>query len=196
MIKFTRFSLVATLLLAACATPSERVTLLPQEGKETAVIVTNQQGKVEVLSSPYATADITRKDIQPSIQDQQYVNQHYADLLAYTPKQPEQFELFFRSNSDELTTESQAKLSSIVEKTVSIPAVEVIIVGYTDSVGGLEYNDKLSLQRAAVMRNILIAAGIPVARISVAGRGERELLVKTSDEIDEPRNRRVVIKLR
>ncbi|HOG02834.1 MAG TPA: flagellar motor protein MotB, partial [Accumulibacter sp.] len=38
--------------------------------------------------------------------------------------------------------------------------------------------------------------GVPRDAISVAGRGEREPVVVTADEVAEPRNRRVDIKLR
>jgi outer membrane protein OmpA-like peptidoglycan-associated protein len=38
--------------------------------------------------------------------------------------------------------------------------------------------------------------GIRLEQVSVAGRGEREPLVTTEDEIAEPRNRRVEITVR
>ena len=38
--------------------------------------------------------------------------------------------------------------------------------------------------------------GIPAERIQAAGRGERELLVPTEDNVAEPRNRRVEINVR
>jgi len=41
-----------------------------------------------------------------------------------------------------------------------------------------------------------VKAGVAADRISVAGRGEREPLVPTADEVAEPRNRRVEINVR
>jgi len=41
-----------------------------------------------------------------------------------------------------------------------------------------------------------VKLGVPRARISVAGRGEREPEVPTADEVAEPRNRRVEINVR
>jgi outer membrane protein OmpA-like peptidoglycan-associated protein len=38
--------------------------------------------------------------------------------------------------------------------------------------------------------------GIPNSAINVAGRGEREPVVPTADEVSEPRNRRVEINVR
>jgi outer membrane protein OmpA-like peptidoglycan-associated protein len=95
-----------------------------------------------------------------------------------------------------LTAESEAELAAITLEIASRPASEVMVIGHTDTVGGLEANDKLSLRRAAVVRDILIAAGVPGEKIELAGRGERETLVKTGDEVAEPRNRRVEISVR
>jgi outer membrane protein OmpA-like peptidoglycan-associated protein len=49
------------------------------------------------------------------------------------------------------------------------------------------------LKRAAAVREVLLAVGVPEKLIEMAGRGEREPLIPTDDEIAEPRNRRVEI---
>jgi outer membrane protein OmpA-like peptidoglycan-associated protein len=46
------------------------------------------------------------------------------------------------------------------------------------------------------VRDLLIGAGIPKDVIQTVGRGEREPLVPARSGVPEPRNRRVVIKLR
>ena len=53
----------------------------------------------------------------------------------------------------------------------------------------------LSLRRARKIRDDMVKLGVP-AQIQVAGRGEREPLVATEDEVAEPRNRRVEISVR
>jgi outer membrane protein OmpA-like peptidoglycan-associated protein len=72
----------------------------------------------------------------------------------------------------------------------------VVVIGHTDRVGNDQYNDRLSLQRAERVRGELVRLGIPESRIRTAGRGEREPLVATDDEVPEPRNRRVEINVR
>jgi outer membrane protein OmpA-like peptidoglycan-associated protein len=62
--------------------------------------------------------------------------------------------------------------------------------------GPLEYNDTLSLRRAERVRKDFVDRGVPDSAISVAGRGEREPIVATADEVTEPRNRRVEINIR
>jgi outer membrane protein OmpA-like peptidoglycan-associated protein len=46
------------------------------------------------------------------------------------------------------------------------------------------------------VRRALLARGIPAQDVSVVGRGEREPLVATGDNVAEPRNRRVEIYVR
>lgn len=68
------------------------------------------------------------------------------------------------------------------------------MIGHTDRVGKLEANDALSLKRAEAVGEQLKA---PASRLmEFAGRGEREPLVPTADEVPEPANRRVEINLR
>jgi outer membrane protein OmpA-like peptidoglycan-associated protein len=76
------------------------------------------------------------------------------------------------------------------------PAPEVVVIGHTDAVGSDEHNDRLSLQRAERIRAQLIALGVAPERVQAAGRGKRELLVPTADQVAEARNRRVEIVVR
>jgi len=76
------------------------------------------------------------------------------------------------------------------------PVPDIAVTGHTDTVGTSEYNDRLSMQRAERVKGFLTGIGIPSDRIQTAGRGKRELLVPTADNIDEPRNRRVEINVR
>jgi outer membrane protein OmpA-like peptidoglycan-associated protein len=76
------------------------------------------------------------------------------------------------------------------------PVPDVLVVGHTDAVGGDQYNDALSRQRADVIRAGLIQNGIAPENILAVGRGKRELLVPTPDGVAEPRNRRVEIVVR
>jgi len=92
--------------------------------------------------------------------------------------------------------ESRVELDKVFAELKHRPLPDVAVIGHTDTVGGLEYNDKLSRARAERMRDMLVELGIPPERIQAAGRGKRELLVPTEDNISEPRNRRVEINVR
>jgi outer membrane protein OmpA-like peptidoglycan-associated protein len=57
-------------------------------------------------------------------------------------------------------------------------------------------NDALSLKRANVVTQLLVGKGAVAERVESVGRGKRELLVPTADEVDEPQNRRVEVVVR
>src|SRR5207302_2111616 len=75
-------------------------------------------------------------------------------------------------------------------------APEIAIIGHSDRVGTVPYNDALSLRRAERCRDELLKLGIPKVRISIAGRGWREPEIPTAQDVSEPRNRRVEISVR
>lgn len=83
-----------------------------------------------------------------------------------------------------------AKIGSVLstyDKTV------IHIVGHTDSTGSAEHNQTLSVNRAASVSSYLTQNGVPGTRLRQEGRGERELAVRTADNVNESRNRRVDI---
>jgi outer membrane protein OmpA-like peptidoglycan-associated protein len=57
-------------------------------------------------------------------------------------------------------------------------------------------NDRLALERAQAVRDMLVQRGLQASFIRAVGRGEREPLVPTPDEQAEPRNRRVEVIVR
>jgi outer membrane protein OmpA-like peptidoglycan-associated protein len=73
---------------------------------------------------------------------------------------------------------------------------DVYVIGHTDTVGELRGNDQLSAHRAETVKGFLVGIGIPAERIQTAGRGKREPIVPTADNVDEPKNRRVEINVR
>jgi outer membrane protein OmpA-like peptidoglycan-associated protein len=124
------------------------------------------------------------------------VRQDFGTTLAALPGFPASFMLYFLEGKDELTPESKAELQKVFAELRKRPLPDIAVIGHTDTVGGLAYNDRLSLARAERMREMMAGMGIPAERIQAAGRGKRELLVPTDDNMAEPRNRRVEISVR
>ena len=60
---------------------------------------------------------------------------------------------------------------------------EILVVGHTDRQGTVEANDALSLKRAQAIVDLLTAQGFARELITARGRGEREPLVPTADEV-------------
>ena len=188
-------SLIATVFMGACATP-ERVVLLPEaNSKATSIVISGKSGNV-TLANPYAEAVVGAQEISVGQIDAETVAKRYGGVIAAIPAAPKIFLVYFTTGSNELTPESVELIGTIQGELARLPAPEVIVTGHTDRVGTLESNDALSAKRAEFIRDKLIAVGVPATRIETSGRGEREPLVPTDDEVAEPRNRRVEIKIR
>ena len=104
--------------------------------------------------------------------------------------------LYFKSGGADLTAESAALLPKVLKAVSLRPAVDVSVIGHTDTVGDKEYNRGLSLERAQFVANLLRKQGLKVHALTVESHGERNPLVKTPDNTAEPRNRRVEISIR
>jgi OOP family OmpA-OmpF porin len=177
--------------------PKERVVLLPQpDGGSSAVAVVTQRGEV-ILDTAYAGADVFVDGTLARVAESAAsVQSRFGAALAAQPPPPVSFTVYFVFDTDELTAESRAQLDRIKAVLATRPAPEIVVIGHTDRVGSVQYNDELSLKRAQTVRGALIQAGIEPGGIEVAGRGEREPAVSTADEVDEERNRRVEITVR
>ena len=75
------------------------------------------------------------------------------------------------------------------------PNQRVTIIGHTDNVGGEALNNRLSLERAASVRDYLRAHGVDPNRIMVNGRGEEVPIASNDTAAGRAENRRVEILL-
>lgn len=191
--------LLGSLILSTLPTTTSRVTLLPDaDGRVGSVAITADNGAQQTLSQAYAVANVRdRGPIETHVEDGPKLLQQYAATLAARPAPPVSFLLYFEFGSGtDLQPSFQPVWQQIVSALPSYPAPEFTVIGHTDTVGSQASNDALSLQRAMTVRDLLVQAGVPAATIGISGRGERELLVPTADEVAEPKNRRVEINLR
>jgi len=106
-------------------------------------------------------------------------------------------EVNFATNSDAIQAADVPKLEAsrktiteIATKHAGLGKVTLYILGHTDTVGSDEHNLTLSRKRARAIAVWFKGHGLGNA-IAFEGLGERSPLVKTGDEVDEPRNRRV-----
>lgn len=169
-----------------------------KEGKVGTVSVTTSRGET-LIDKPYAAVSADQDGSAETLSlTGEKVKTLFQEALTVQPERPVAFTLYFLEGKDELTGESKARLAEVLAEisrrggNVS----EVTVVGHTDRVGKVEYNDRLSLQRAQRIAGELARMGVSPGAITAAGRGEREPLVPTEDEVAEPRNRRVEINVR
>jgi outer membrane protein OmpA-like peptidoglycan-associated protein len=198
-----RACLVAAIAgLAACASshPPQTVVLVPdRDGKVGTVVVTNVEGGGSTtLNKPYAAARVETpggKSEARTVPEAE-VRRVFGGALAAQPIRPISFLLYFLEGTDEYTPESKEAFEKVFAEVARRKVAEVAVIGHTDTVGTVEFNDALSLKRAARVRNDFTGRGIPSDSISIAGRGEREPIVPTADDVSEARNRRVEINVR
>ncbi len=186
------------LLLAGCAGQRETYAVLPDaKGQAGSLTVTPKQGAPLKLSGAYANA-VGKQGSAPEASklSEDEIKAAFADALSARPDAPARFTLYFKEGSDELTADSVKEVEKVLAEIRKRPAPDLIIVGHTDRVGSLADNDRLALKRAEKIRGEMVRQGLLADSVQAAGRGEREPLVPTADEVAEARNRRVEMLVR
>ena len=84
---------------------------------------------------------------------------------------------------------SFARVADALARHTEIRGVALFVAGHTDTVGDAGYNLGLSRRRAQAIAKWFRQRGLKIP-IAYEGFGESALLVKTADQVDEPRNRR------
>jgi outer membrane protein OmpA-like peptidoglycan-associated protein len=202
-----RLKLLAVLLPAAfaagcgCLAPGnaapELFAVVPGANGHVGAIVVRSAGQERVIDTAYGAQRIRSDGSQVAeTLTPADVREWFGSTLASMPGRPASFTLYFLEGKDELTAESRVEMEKVFAELRRRPLPDIMVIGHTDTVGALPYNDRLSLARAERLREMMIALGIPSARIEAAGRGKRELLIPTEDNVAEPRNRRVEINVR
>jgi OmpA-OmpF porin, OOP family len=117
------------------------------------------------------------------------------DVDASKPMAPEDamYLVFFNWDSFELGSGALNVLDAVAAEVAKNPPSAVNVVGHTDTSGPDDYNERLAVRRANAVKDALVQRGVDANLISVDARGEKELLVPTSDDVREPANRRVNI---
>lgn len=70
-------------------------------------------------------------------------------------------------------------------------SARLVVVGHTDSTGPLAYNHRLSVRRAAAVREVLVDAGVDAGRIELRGFGMTRPVASNADGTGRAMNRRV-----
>jgi OmpA-OmpF porin, OOP family len=188
---------IVTLLFAACSTTKTLVALLPEESGTSGTVNMGEGARAVVLDAPLTIAIVdTRGNIDKKAVTQEEIQRTFGEALAAQPPKPLSFTLYFSIASTEVTPESQPTLEALLAEVAKRQAVEVQVTGHTDRVGTDANNDRLSLERAEAVRDMLVQRGLKSNFIRAVGRGEREPLIPTPDDQPELRNRRVEVIVR
>lgn len=90
-------------------------------------------------------------------------------------------DLLFRTDERVLVDDTSERLEELAATLAAMPDVKVRLDGYADERGGEAYNDRLSADRAAHVRDLLVANGVAESRIAVAAHGESPAAQPTPD---------------
>ena len=108
--------------------------------------------------------------------------------------------LYFDFDRSQLKERGVQQLDSIYNVLIEAPSARIQISGYTDGLGSVEYNKKLSDKRAKACADYLIAKGIDATRISFESFGaccpiEMELINGRDNPDGRSMNRRALINI-
>ncbi len=191
---------LAILVAGCCAAPATRPALfavIPGNDGHVGSIVVTQGSQTRVINAAYSAQRLAADgSLTAATLTEAEVKESFGTTLAALPGKPATFLLYFLEGKDELTAESKVELEKVFAELKRRPLPDIVVIGHTDTMGSLPFNDRLSLARAERLREMMIELGIPAERITAAGRGKRELLVPTDDMVAEARNRRVEINVR
>jgi outer membrane protein OmpA-like peptidoglycan-associated protein len=196
MTRRTILAFASMVLLAGCPRQALFVVLPDAESGGTGAIIVDDGKTVTTLDRPYAAAESRAGSSEPVEESREAIGVIFRRAIAVQPILPHHFRLYFILGSDELTPESMLAYRAVFDDINQRPVYEIEVIGFTDTLGDLRYNQALSLARAAATRDALVRDGLDRQAISIAGRGKHDLLVPTADQTPEPRNRRVEITVR
>lgn len=99
------------------------------------------------------------------------------------------YQVYFDTSSAEVNERGRMIAGSVAQVVAGEPMTRVTVIGKTDRIGAAPENLALSRRRANAVRDTLIAAGVPAARIDTSWSGEDRAMVGPRDDSNTPRDR-------
>lgn len=184
-------------VLFAVGCSKTTVVLLPDDdGNVGEVYINTENGNTTLNQENQIATSSTSKDDAPKFASKEELEKDTSIIEKIMPEKSISFMLHFIFNSDELTEESAALIPEILDAIKKREPCEVSIIGHTDTLGSDEYNITLSTQRAESIKALLLKKGGNISNMQVSSHGENDPIIKTKDNVSEPRNRRVEVMVR
>jgi len=102
-------------------------------------------------------------------------------------------DVLFDTGKASLKAGATSNLNKLVAFLNEYPDRTVVIEGYTDSIGGEDYNQGLSERRADSVKSYLAGQGIGSIRLSASGKGESDPVAGNDSAAGRQQNRRVEV---
>jgi len=100
-------------------------------------------------------------------------------------------DVLFDTGKAELKPTARERLAKVAGILIAYPDIHVEIDGYTDSTGSLEFNERLSQQRAESVRTYLASQGVDSGTITTQGFGPNNPVASNDTAAGRQQNRRV-----
>ena len=89
---------------------------------------------------------------------------------------------------------AEASLRNTASALLLEPGVRLEVAGYTDDTGSRATNERLSLERALVVRAFLVSAGVPANQLTARGYGPADPIASNATAAGRALNRRVELR--
>lgn len=199
MIEFAVFLLLSVATILSTGEEQDVVVLLAEDDGSVGKVVVTSKGGSQVLDQAGLATTITDPDQAPSAPTTlaaSEIDDLFGEALKAHPPTPLYFRLFFETGTAVLNAESNARLPEIIQAALDRKHVKISVIGHTDRAGNDQINERIALQRADEIRNMLIEQGLPSNTITARSHGEHDNLIPTADGVSEAQNRRVEINIR
>jgi outer membrane protein OmpA-like peptidoglycan-associated protein len=103
--------------------------------------------------------------------------------------------IFFEQGKATIRAQSTPKLNGAVKVLNQFPSIMMEITGHTSSEGDKAFNQKLSEDRAAAVKQWLVDNGVPSERIRTRGAGPDEPIADNKVAAGRAKNRRIEFKV-
>ena len=198
MIRLALVNILLVIFLVGCGTKSTVVLRPNPYGAVGEIEVTSETGS-QRLTEPNQVTQVKTPKAEPTAPktlSETEIQESFSEVLAIQPMTPAKFILYFEFDSNELTAESQSMLPEIFATIHERQSVEISVSGHSDRMGAKDYNIQLSLKRAKIVGKKLVSMGVNPDYIDVSSHGEGNPIIKTADNVSEPKNRRVEVVVR
>ena len=166
---------------------------------ELALKITDEEKPAE--ASAKADAEPTIGEVvQPQITEENLAEESVPPIAKTPPPAKQIFPdsvnvIFFDKDSNALSDKAVEKLDRIYETLKDDPETEVMLNGYSDSIGDPSYNQTISEVRADVVKSYLVGKGIDPSRIMALGHGAQRFIASNKTAEGRRMNRRVEIEI-
>ena len=164
-------TLAGAVALGGCA--SDKLTLLENEdGAEigSVAVINEKRGDEVVVNTKLTEAKLTSRPKPRAVKE---LKPAYTQLLSNLPPKAVAFVITFGLGETRIPEAQRGTVDKIRAALAERSGAQIEVVGFTDSTGDDNFNDKVSEKRALAVISELREGGFPVEDEDAVGRGER-----------------------